>query len=266
VLAALPPQIGQLALLQSLTLTNNHLTSLPNTIGNLDNLTELWLDNNLLHDMPAQTMDTDSLQVLILWNNELSGLSSTFRAWADSTVPGWEVPIRVLSPNGGETWHVGDTVYIEWVASRMVTCVEFALRLDTSATLHAPIAPANRCRDYLDDDWGRTEYVVPDRLFDDTLASHRCVLVAFSFVFPVYRDSSDSQFTLLSLPQAARDPPPKATAKAATSMQAVPDPHQDWTFDLRGRRLPGTVCQAHGLLLRRSPTGNTSLRPHVTWR
>jgi hypothetical protein len=263
VLAALPPQIGQLSLLQSLTLTNNHLTSLPNTIGNLDNLTELWLGDNLLQDMPAQIMGMDSLELLILWDNELSALSTTFREWADSTVPGWETPVKLLSPNGGNTYDVGDTVIIEWMASRVVMCLEFALRLDTTAT--RPIAPVNRCRSYLDDNWGRVEWVVPERLFDDTLVSHSCVLLAYSFVYPAYRDSSDSLFTILSAPQAVRDRPRGLDGSAIRTVRVGPAAGGTWAFDLRGRRMrEARGAELHGVSIRApSPSGRAVLRVGV---
>ena len=58
---ALPPEIGNLTALDSLTLSNNQLTSLPPQIGNLTALTWLYLGSNQLTSVPSEIGNLTSL-------------------------------------------------------------------------------------------------------------------------------------------------------------------------------------------------------------
>ncbi|WP_442267697.1 leucine-rich repeat domain-containing protein [Tenacibaculum sp. ZS6-P6] len=70
----LPANIGNLTLLQELTLNNNKLKELPNTIGGLTLLTELPLQNNRLESLPPGLGGLNGLKILQLQNNKLSVL------------------------------------------------------------------------------------------------------------------------------------------------------------------------------------------------
>ncbi|WP_299678832.1 leucine-rich repeat domain-containing protein [uncultured Tenacibaculum sp.] len=70
----LPSNIGDLSLLQELTLHDNKLTELPNTIGSLTLLTELPLQNNRLGSLPSGIGSLNGLKKLQLQNNQLTGL------------------------------------------------------------------------------------------------------------------------------------------------------------------------------------------------
>ena len=72
----LPPDIGTLTNLQTLSLGNNLLTDLPPEIGRLQNLTSLDLSNNILTTLPPEIGQLNNLSVLNLSHNELTTLPS----------------------------------------------------------------------------------------------------------------------------------------------------------------------------------------------
>jgi Leucine-rich repeat (LRR) protein len=73
-LASLPPEIGQLASLQSLHLADNRLASLPPEIGKIANLQSLDLSNNQLASLPPEIVQLAHLWWLDLSNNQLATL------------------------------------------------------------------------------------------------------------------------------------------------------------------------------------------------
>ncbi len=73
-LREIPDNIHQLAYLQSLSASYNHLTELPRYIGNLHLLEELHLNNNELACLPSTIGDLTSLKRLGLSNNLLESL------------------------------------------------------------------------------------------------------------------------------------------------------------------------------------------------
>ncbi len=73
-LTTLPPEIGQLLKLQSLTLYGNQLTTLPPEIGQLLNLQSLTLSDNQLTTLPPEIGQLLNLQSLILSDNQLTTL------------------------------------------------------------------------------------------------------------------------------------------------------------------------------------------------
>ena len=72
---SLPPELGNLAYLWSLVLSDNDLRGrIPDAFGNLGNLVELDLnDNSLSGNIPASLGNLTSLEALDLSNNNLSG-------------------------------------------------------------------------------------------------------------------------------------------------------------------------------------------------
>ncbi|MBW4521928.1 MAG: leucine-rich repeat domain-containing protein [Scytolyngbya sp. HA4215-MV1] len=73
-LSRLPPEIGQLANLQSLSLISNQLSQLPPEIGQLANLQSLDLSDNPLSSLPPEIVQLANLQSLSLRSNQLSRL------------------------------------------------------------------------------------------------------------------------------------------------------------------------------------------------
>ena len=70
----MPPEIGNLTNLTTLSLRNNQLSRLPPEIGNLTNLTELNLGRNQLSSLPAEIGNLTNLTRLYLYDNQLSSL------------------------------------------------------------------------------------------------------------------------------------------------------------------------------------------------
>jgi Leucine-rich repeat (LRR) protein len=75
---SLPPEIGNLSNLQLLTLGSNQLTSLPPEPGNLPNLQWLYLSYNQLTFLPPELGNLPILQELDLSYNKLSGPTPAF--------------------------------------------------------------------------------------------------------------------------------------------------------------------------------------------
>ncbi|MEM9449057.1 MAG: COR domain-containing protein [Cyanobacteria bacterium P01_E01_bin.6] len=75
-LRALPPEIGQLTSLQSLSLSYTQLSALPSKIGQLTNLQSLSLSYTQLSALPSEIGQLTSLQSLSLSYTQLSALPS----------------------------------------------------------------------------------------------------------------------------------------------------------------------------------------------
>jgi internalin A len=73
-LAVLPPEIGQLTRLQTLDIQNNQLTLLPSEIGQLSQLQSLDLNINRLVALPSEIGQLAQLQILTLDRNKLTAL------------------------------------------------------------------------------------------------------------------------------------------------------------------------------------------------
>ena len=73
-LAELPPEIGQLTQLESLSVSNNQLTSLPPEIGQLTQLTKLDAHGNKLTSLPKDIGQLTKLADLEVRSNKLTSL------------------------------------------------------------------------------------------------------------------------------------------------------------------------------------------------
>jgi len=73
-LTTLPPEIGNLKNLKTLSLNWNQLTTLPPEIGKLINLEDLYLNNNQLTTLPPEIGNLKKLKELILSHNQLTTL------------------------------------------------------------------------------------------------------------------------------------------------------------------------------------------------
>ena len=71
---SIPKELGQLTMLQTLTLNNNQLRSIPKEIGLLTMLKILYLDNNQLQSIPKEIRQLTKLQTLSLQNNQLQSM------------------------------------------------------------------------------------------------------------------------------------------------------------------------------------------------
>lgn len=73
-LTTLPPEIGDLAYLRTLFLSNNNLTELPPEIGGLQSLSYLELSGNKLASLPPEISQLTNLHTLLLDENQLTEL------------------------------------------------------------------------------------------------------------------------------------------------------------------------------------------------
>ncbi|WP_395739048.1 COR domain-containing protein [Prosthecobacter sp.] len=73
-LTSLPPEIGHLTALNELNLYENQLTCLPREIGQLTSLKELSLGDNQLVTLPSELCQLVALESLSAWNNGLTAL------------------------------------------------------------------------------------------------------------------------------------------------------------------------------------------------
>ena len=73
-LTTLPPEIGQLTNLQTLSLGGNQLTTLPPEIGQLTNLQTLLIDGSQLTTLPPEIGQLTNLELLWLHGNQLTTL------------------------------------------------------------------------------------------------------------------------------------------------------------------------------------------------
>ncbi|WP_171017267.1 leucine-rich repeat domain-containing protein [Maribacter sp. ACAM166] len=73
-LSVLPPEIGQLTMLEKLNIFNNKITEVPNEIGELKNLVFLSLSSNLIQVLPSEIGELTNLKILILTDNQIGSL------------------------------------------------------------------------------------------------------------------------------------------------------------------------------------------------
>lgn len=74
----LPPEIGDLIAVESLSVNNNNLTNLPPEIGSMFSLTQLWLEGNKLTTVPPKLFAVPCLYYLNLKSNNITEMPSTY--------------------------------------------------------------------------------------------------------------------------------------------------------------------------------------------
>jgi Leucine-rich repeat (LRR) protein len=75
-ITSLPPEIGNLTLLEKLDANSNKISALPAEIGKLENLKDLDLRHNGLETLPDEIGGLKKLEFLRLWGNKLTSLTS----------------------------------------------------------------------------------------------------------------------------------------------------------------------------------------------
>ena len=108
--------------------------------------------------------------------------------------------LTVLQPNGGEEYHIGDTVFINWTAADISRISSVAIDLSTDNgkswnTLNAfAVAPG-------DSTWGNYPWVINNNLqyfnTGNFLLSDSCKIKIRDYQFPAYKDVSDSIFSII---------------------------------------------------------------------
>jgi hypothetical protein len=108
-------------------------------------------------------------------------------AQVDSTIPADGSFLQVVSPNGGETWHAGDTVTIEWLAVDSVAPVA-CVRLVGGEETHQI---TGGCINMMDPQWEAYTWVVPAGVVPGS--EYR---IAIDNYMGDIRDTSDAPFTI----------------------------------------------------------------------
>jgi hypothetical protein len=135
--------------------------------------------------LPISTVSISSLIISLLFVFSLQGQTTN--------------PIRVIAPNGGETFYIGDTMHISWecdtdVVSEMLVGISLDGGL-TSQGLGNKL-PVHQFDEYT--------WVIPDSINTIATSSADCMIKLQGYGSPI-KDWSDSVFTIVGT---HRPPPP----------------------------------------------------------
>jgi hypothetical protein len=163
-------------------------------------------------------------------------------------------PITLFEPNGGETYHVGDTMRIRWTADSSAPLVTINMAVDGGESGWWYLIGATRGIGMGDPGWGDTSWVIADSLSDATTVvstvSSRCLVKIRNYVDGITADDSDSVFTI-SAPGAVRGRSPRPGLGRVTYVDGVlrlrgPTATGLIVSDLRGRPAMAPVSVADG--------------------
>ena len=119
---------------------------------------------------------------------------------ADVSVAGLEIfdigalPIALLSPNGGDTAKVGDTLRVKWETDGYISSVGIQISPD-SGQHWIPVTRRSSINQG-QPGWGDFGWAIPDSLDGYSLATSRCLISVYDY-FGTDRDRSDRAFTIL---------------------------------------------------------------------
>ncbi|MGE5342807.1 MAG: hypothetical protein ACM3SY_15140 [Candidatus Omnitrophota bacterium] len=141
---SIPKELGNLSL-QQLFLNNNQISGIiPSQLCNLVNLEALYLNNNKLNgNIPLCFTNLAKISRFNIGYNCLSATDSTLRSWLNIHNPDWEAhqdqcgTIKLISPNGGESWLIASTNVITWTSAGVTEDVkiEYSLNNGTNWTV-----------------------------------------------------------------------------------------------------------------------------------
>jgi hypothetical protein len=101
--------------------------------------------------------------------------------------------IGLLHPDGGETFHVGDTLHARWETDGFITSVGIQVSIDSGLTW---IPVTRRSAVNLGQpDWGDYPWVIPDSLDGKSLVTGRAILSVYDY-FGTDRDRSNQVFSI----------------------------------------------------------------------
>ena len=141
--------------------------------------------------------------------------------------------MTVLSPNGGETWHVGETIRIRW-------------RMDVAGQAVLLYISPNDGEDWYvinadhsvftgDTNWADYGWTIPAAMNSVSLVATTCRVRVSEYLQTTVTDASDSAFTI----EAA------ATVRASAPLRRRAEPAGGQVlFDLSGRQVPPPAGRA----------------------
>jgi hypothetical protein len=149
------------------------------------------------------------------------------------------VPIVLKSPNGGETFHVGDTLRIRWDTDGFISSVGIQISAD-SGRKWMPVTRRSAINQG-QAGWGDYGWPIPDSLDGVSLATGQCMLSVYDY-FGTDRDRSDKAFTIAAVetgvrPKVPAGALPEALLAAGRLAIQLPQPgrYRAALLDLRGR-------------------------------
>ena len=103
-----------------------------------------------------------------------------------------QVPVSLLSPNGGESLSIGDTLHIRWKTDESVNSIGLQISIDSAKTW----IPITRTRSVSlqDLNWGDYPWVIPDSLSGKSLLSDKVYVSVYDY-FGTDRDKSNQPLT-----------------------------------------------------------------------
>jgi len=115
-------------------------------------------------------------------------------------------PITLFEPNGGEFYHVGDTMRVRWTADSSAALVNIEMCTDAGESGNWYLLTA-RAVGMGGPGWGDTSLIIADSLRDATTAvstvSSQCLVRIRNYIDQVTTDGSDSVF-MVAAPGAVR--------------------------------------------------------------
>jgi|GEM_PF-5859090 len=122
--------------------------------------------------------------------------------------------ISVLHPNGGESFHVGDTLRAQWETDGLITSVGIQLSIDSGKTW-IPVTRRSSVN-VGQAGWGDYPWAIPDSLDGRSLVTTQALLSVYDY-FGTDRDRSNKVFAILPGPQVGL----RAQAAAARNFDAA---------------------------------------------
>ncbi len=103
-------------------------------------------------------------------------------------------PVNLVTPNGGETYSVGDTLSIRWSADSAIASCGIQISVD-SGVKWIPLT-RKRSVSLIDPDWQNFHWVIPDSLDGFAMSTGRAMVSVYDY-FGTDRDRSDRVFRIL---------------------------------------------------------------------
>jgi len=155
------------------------------------------------------------------------------------------VGLTVLAPNGGETFHVGDTMHVRWSAdTSRVGAVNIELSFDAGSTWN--LLTSSHSVFVTDSTWGDYRWVVPESLATvsgmvSTLSAE-CLVRVWNYVGHSPQDESNTVFTIAAVSAPPAQPQDHCGCGADASAALIPPlffSAGSW-WRRRRRRLPAS--------------------------
>jgi len=103
-------------------------------------------------------------------------------------------PAKIISPNGGEVYALGDTIWIQWETQlEILPQVNVEISFDSGDTF-TKIMGIN----YAAEQWGNLPYVLPDSAQGQSYLSEHCMVGVFSYFNRDDHDVSDNTFSIVN--------------------------------------------------------------------